>query len=520
MSEHENARLLLEMAPSFLGNQYTIQNSEIPNTLHHIPIFFFSYFLWRQRNTMTHPQTFGELKSSGYRSRSVKEEMRENLVQQLKNGGEFFPGIIGYENTVFPQIVHAILSKHDMIFLGLRGQAKTKMIRLLPSLLDESLPVVAGSEINDDPFHPISKYARTLLQEKGDETPIEWIPRERRFTEKLATPDVTIADLIGDIDPIKAAKMRLDLADEEAIHFGLVPRANRGLFAINELPDLSPKIQVGLFNIMQERDIQIRGYSLRLPLDVCLVFSANPQDYTNRGRIVTPLKDRIGSEIRTHYPLSRDEGMDITDQEADIAGRNGQQVVIPRFIKQIVEEIARAARESKDVETASGVSARFSITSMELLLSSAERRALMNGESVICPRASDLMHVIPAMTGKMELSYSGEERGAEQVAQRLIRQAVRIVFTEYFGHDDCQSTVDWFQHGNETFLLTDSLPAKDLVDRAKKVRGMLGRVQAYLKEENMKHTEVLASGVEFMLEGLYAHKRLSKTEMQGHVAYG
>mgnify|MGYP000891225953 FL=1 len=326
--------------------------------------------------------------------------------------------------------------------------------------------------------------------------------------------------MIGDIDPIKAAKNRLDLADEEAIHFGLIPRSNRGIFAINELPDLSPKIQVGLFNMMQERDIQIRGYSIRLPMDISLVYSANPQDYTNRGRIVTPLKDRIGSEIRTHYPLTRDEGIAITDQEANLHNRDGKDLVIPRFVKQIVEEIARAARESKEVEQSSGVSARFSITCLENLVSSAERRALLNDEPVICPRSTDLLSMLPAMTGKLELSYAGEERGAEQVARRLIRQAVLIVFSEYFGHDDCQSTVDWFTEEKQSFVLQDDLSAKEVIHRAQIVRGLLGRVKAYLKEESLERDEVMASAIEFMLEGLYAQKRLSKTEMLGRVSYG
>ncbi len=469
---------------------------------------------------MSQPKTLGELKASGYQSKSVKSEMRNNLVDRLKNKQELFPGIIGYENTVIPQIVHAILSRHDMIFLGLRGQAKTKIIRMLPDLLDEYIPIVAGSEINDDPFEPVSKYARGRIKTEGDNTPIEWLHRDQRYTEKLATPDVTIADLIGDIDPIKAAKQRLDLSDEEAINYGLVPRANRGLFAINELPDLSPKIQVGLFNIMQERDVQIRGYSLRLPLDIKLVFSANPQDYTNRGRIVTPLKDRIGSEIRTHYPVTRDLGMAITDQEADIYHRDGMEIIVPKFIKQIIEEISRAARENKDIEQASGISARFSISCMESLISSAERRALMNGEKVLCPRASDLMYMIPAMSGKMELSYSGEERGAELVCKRLIRQAVRLVFNEYFGHDDCQSTIDWFQLENKTFVITDDMSSQDVISSADKVKGLVGRVRAYLKGEAVDRTEVLASGIEFMLEGLYAQKRLSKTEMTDYIAYG
>lgn len=469
---------------------------------------------------MSRPKTLGALRAEGYQSRPVKEELRTNLVQKLKARQTLFPGIIGYDNTVIPQIINALLSRHDMIFLGLRGQAKSRIIRQLHSLLDDYIPIVAGSEINDDPYHPISKYARELLAQRGEETPIDWISPDERYKEKLATPDVTIADLIGDIDPIKAAKRRLDLSDEEAISFGLIPRSNRGIFAINELPDLSPKIQVGLFNIMQERDIQIRGYSIRLPLDVFLVYSANPQDYTNRGRIVTPLKDRIGSEIRTHYPLTREEGMAITDQEARINNRDGLEIIVPHFIKQIVEEIARAARENKDVEQSSGISARFSITCMENLISSAERRALMNGERVICPRAGDLIYMLPAMTGKMELSYSGEERGSEQVARRLIRQAVRVIFSEYFGHDDCQSTIDWFHEENRSFMLHDSMPAAELINRAEPVRGLTGRVKAYLKNDPIQRPEVLASGIEFMLEGLFAHKRLSKTEMQGQVTYG
>ena len=469
---------------------------------------------------MTLPRTLGELKASGYRSRSVKMEMRENLVRKLNHQEPLFPGIVGYEHTVIPQVIHAILACHDVIFLGLRGQAKSRMIRMLPDLLDESLPIIAGSEINDDPFRPISQMARALVADRGDDTPIVWIPRDRRYKEKLATPDVTIADLIGDVDPIKAARRQLDLADEEAIHFGLVPRSNRGIFAINELPDLSPKIQVGLFNIMQERDIQIRGYTIRLPLDVFLVYSANPQDYTNRGRIVTPLKDRIGSEIRTHYPLTRDEGMQITDQEVRFPSSNGIRCVVPGFMKKIVEETARAARESKDVESASGVSARFSITCMENLVSSAERRALMNRESVACPRADDLLSMIPSMTGKIELSYAGEERGADQVSRRLIRQAVRVVFLEYFGHDDCQSTIDWFHEPNQSFVLTDDMPAGEIIVRAERVKGLMGRVRAYLKDDEIQVPEVLASGVEFMLEGLYAQKKLSKTELQGLVTYG
>lgn len=469
---------------------------------------------------MSLPNTLGELKRSGRVSRSVKTEMRENLVRKLKNGEPLFPGIVGYDDTVIPQITNAILSGHDIIFLGLRGQAKSRIIRMLPSLLDEYIPFVAGSEICDDPLSPVSKYARELIAERGGDTPIEWMPREARYKEKLATPDVTIADLIGDIDPIKAAKRHLDLSDEEAISFGLVPRANRGIFAINELPDLSPKIQVGLFNIMQERDVQIRGYSIRMPLDVFLVYSANPQDYTNRGRIVTPLKDRIGSEIRTHYPLTREEGIRITDQEISVPKSNGMVYSVPTFMKKIVEETTRAARESKDIEQSSGVSARFSISCMENLISSAERRALRNGENAACPRACDLPYMLPAMTGKMELSYSGEERGAEQVARRLIRQGIRVVFLEYFGHDDCESTIEWFRENSQSLVIVDEMRADELIGEAEKVRGLVGRVKAYLKDDDMDNPEILASGIEFMLEGLYAHKKLGKSETRGKVSYG
>ena len=468
---------------------------------------------------MSRPTTLGELKQSGYEPSSVKGEMRRNLIATIQNGKDLIPGIIGYENTVFPQIIHAVLSRHDMIFLGLRGQAKTRIIRSLSTLLDEWIPALSGSEIADDPFAPVSRYGRDLVREHGDDTPIEWIHRDERYTEKLATPDVTIADIIGDIDPIKAAKQRLELSSEEALSYGLVPRSNRGIFAINELPDLSPKIQVGLFNIMQERDVQIRGITVRLPLDLVVVFSANPQDYTNRGRIVTPLKDRIGSEIRTHYPLSREEGMRITEQEADVC-RDGRELIIPRFMKQIIEEVTRAARESKDVEQTSGVSARMGITCMENIISSAERRALVNGESIICPRASDLLHIKSSMTGKMELSYTGEERGAYRVAELVIRQAMRVVFAEYFGHDSCESTINWFQEEDHSFVLSDGLDAKELCERAEKVKGLVGRVRAYLKQEDVDRPEVLASGIEFMLEGLYAHKHLSKTDMDGQVAYG
>src|SRR5262245_33203067 len=374
---------------------------------------------------MTGPRTFGELKASGYQVVTVKEEMRRNLVRHLKEGAPLFDGIIGYEETVIPQVQNAILSKHDMLFLGLRGQAKTRMLRQLVHLLDDAIPIVDGSEVNDNPFAPISRFARDLIRQKGDDTPIAWIGRDQRYHEKLATPDVTIADLIGEIDMIKHAEGRY-LSSEMTMHFGLIPRSNRGIFCMNELPDLSPKIQVGLFNVLEERDIQIRGYPVRLDLDLCLVFSANPEDYTNRGRIVTPLKDRIGSVIKTHYPLTRQHGIAITDANA-WSERDAVRVLVPPFMKEILEETARLARTSAAVNQQSGVSVRMSIANTENLASNAERRGLLLNEPLAVPRVSDLQNLAASSRGKLELTMSEEYGQEDRVIEKLLGEAVKNV---------------------------------------------------------------------------------------------
>lgn len=376
--------------------------------------------------------TFGALKAAGYKSKSIKTELRDNLIAALQEGKETFPGMHGYENTVIPQLERAILSKHNINLLGLRGQGKTRIARLMVNLLDEYIPYVTGSEMNDDPFHPISRFARDLVAEHGDNTPISWLHRSERFFEKLATPDVTIADLIGDIDPIKAANLKLSYADERVIHFGMIPRANRCLFVINELPDLQARIQVALFNILEEGDVQIRGFKLRLPLDLQFVFTANPEDYTNRGSIVTPLKDRIGSQILTHYSADIQTAKKITQQESEKMDNRTCQVHVPELAKDILEQIAFEARESEYIDHKSGVSARMSITAYENLISTAERRALMNNEKETTVRYSDLIGMIPSITGKMELVYEGEQEGTSFVAQHLISEATKTLFLQYF----------------------------------------------------------------------------------------
>ncbi len=376
--------------------------------------------------------TFGALKAAGYQSKSIKTELRDNLIAALQEGKETFPGMHGYENTVIPQLERAILSKHNINLLGLRGQGKTRIARLMMNLLDEYIPYVTGSEMNDDPFHPISRFARDLVTEHGENTPISWLHRSERFFEKLATPDVTIADLIGDIDPIKAANLKLSYADERVIHFGMIPRANRCLFVINELPDLQARIQVALFNILEEGDVQIRGFKLRLPLDLQFVFTANPEDYTNRGSIVTPLKDRIGSQILTHYSADIQTAKKITQQESEKMDNRTCQVHVPELAKDILEQIAFEARESEYIDHKSGVSARMSITAYENLISTAERRALMNNEKETTVRYSDLIGMIPSITGKMELVYEGEQEGTSFVAQHLISEATKTLFLQYF----------------------------------------------------------------------------------------
>src|SRR5436853_1153703 len=403
---------------------------------------------------MERARTLGELKASGYRSISVKDEMRANLICKLKRRERLFPGIVGYDETVIPQLVNAILSRHNLILLGLRGQAKSRIIRQLTNLLDEEIPIIAGSEINDDPFHPISAYGRQVVEQLHDETPIAWVGRDSRFVEKLATPDVTIADIIGDVDPIKAAKGGHLLSDELTIHYGLLPRANRGIFAINELPDLAGKIQVGLFNIMQEGDVQIKGYPVRLPLDVMLVFSANPEDYTARGKIITPLKDRIGAEVSTHYPTDLQLGVEITKQEAWTSreGVDGFSLNIPDFIRDTIEQIAFEARDDQRIDKRSGVSQRLPITVTESVISNAERRALLTEEEEIVPRISDIYAAVPSITGKMELEYEGEQIGAGKIARDLIKRAAGEIFEGYFVGIDFADTVRWFDAGNNLRL--------------------------------------------------------------------
>src|SRR5437660_7989885 len=400
---------------------------------------------------MTNIHTFGELRASRYRLRSVKDEMRENLLASIARGERTFPGIHGYDRTVIPAVHNAILSKHDVILLGLRGQAKTRILRSLISLLDEQIPIIEGCEINDSPFQPSCKRCRRLAAERGDDLPIVWLHRDQRYREKLATPDVTVADLIGDIDPIKAARGGHELSSEFTVHYGLLPRANRGIFAVNELPDLAGKIPVGLFNIMQEGDVQIKGYTVRLPLDIALVFTANPEDYTARGKIITPLKDRIGSEIRTHYPSSVEEGIAITTQEA-WTQRNGNRLHLPKYVREIIERIAFAARDDKKIDKRSGISQRLPISCTENVISNAERRAIRNGEEVVVPRVGDIYAAMPAITGKLELEYEGEMRGADNVGRELIRTAIAKTYDEYFGGVNMQQVVQWFDLGGEIKL--------------------------------------------------------------------
>src|SRR5881227_1280154 len=420
-------------------------------------------------------ETLGDLRKSGASSRPVKQEIRDNLVRKLQAGEKLFPGIIGFDETVVPQLVNAILSRHNFILLGLRGQAKSRILRGLVNLLDPELPVVAGCEINDDPLKPICRACREKIVADGDNTPISWMPRDNRFVEKLATPDVTMADIIGDVDPIRAARGGRDLSDELTIHYGLLPRANRGIFAINELPDLAGKIQVGLFNIMQEGDIQIKGYPLRLPLDVLLVFTANPEDYTARGKIITPLKDRIGAEIRTHYPSTLEEGMRITAQEAWMARDAIRKVEVPSYLREVVEEIAFQAREDKRVDRRSGVSQRLPITTLESVASSAEQRAARIGEKSTVARAADIYAALPAITGKMELEYEGELKGADTIARELIRTAFGRVFSKHFQDVNFQPVIQWFELGGE-LKLPDFATAVERCQQLSKIQGLMDHI--------------------------------------------
>ena len=448
--------------------------------------------------------------------RPVHAEVRQNLMRKLRAGDQIFPGIIGYEETVIPQVINAILSQHNFILLGLRGQAKTRMLRALTTLLDEFLPVVPGSEINDDPLAPLSAYARRRVEEEGDAMPVAWLHRDERYVEKLATPDVTIADIIGDIDPIKAARGGLQLSDEFTMHFGLLPRANRCVFAINELPDLAGKIQVGLFNILQEGDVQIKGYPVRLPLDVMMVFSANPEDYTARGKIITPLKDRIGSEIRTHYPASRQAALAITAQEAwttrdrEHGDAPSEHYDVPAYVREIVEEVAFQARADQKVDKRSGVSQRLPISVLENVVSNAERRALLADEDVVVPRVTDVYAALPAMTGKFELEYEGELRGASTVASDLVRAAVSNVFNGYFDAADLRQVIEWFDMGG-TLQVSDTTSADDLLAQSKPIQG-LREAAGKLGPAAQTSIPALASAVDFILEGLSAQKKISRSD--------
>jgi magnesium chelatase subunit I len=471
------------------------------------------------------PRTLGELKSSGYRIESVKDEMRRNLIAKLQAGEPLFPDILGYEETVVPQIENGILSKHDILFLGLRGQAKTRMLRQLIQLLDEAIPIVAGSEINDHPLAPVSKQARELIAEQGDRTQVEWIGRDRRYHEKLATPDVTIADLIGEVDMIKHAEGRY-LSSELTMHFGLIPRTNRGIFCINELPDLAPKIQVGLFNVLEERDIQIRGYPVRLDLDLCMVFSANPEDYTNRGRIVTPLKDRIGSVIRTHYPLTREIGIAISDQNAWLnrEGVNGATLAIPQYVKEIVEEIARLARSSPHVNQQSGVSVRMSIANLENVVSNAERRSIINRERWIIPRVSDLGSASASARGKVELTMSEDDGHEDKLIHRIIDEATKNIFALHHDLRELRPIVDYFE-GGHTIEVGDTLSTGTILERIAKVPGLRKRAEEFaakaipnLSDRDAREAAT-ASAAEFILEGLHVHNKLNKSAKAGGRSY-
>jgi magnesium chelatase subunit I len=472
----------------------------------------------------TLPRTLGQLRTSEFTpervSRSVKDELRDNLIARLRKiagtGESLFPGIVGYDDTVVPQVVNAVLSRHNFILLGLRGQAKSRLLRALTTLLDEHAPFVEGSELRDNPYAPLSKFSRDLIAEKGDETPIAWMTPFDRYVEKLATPDVTVADLIGDVDPIKAARSGHQLGSELTIHYGLLPRANRGIFAINEIPDLAGKIQVALFNIMQEGDVQIKGYPVRLELDVAIVFSANPEDYTARGKIVTPLKDRIGSEIRTHYPESVDEAISITEQEAWTARSYAPDnsaitaIEIPHYIRQIVEQIAFVAREDKKVDKRSGVSQRLPISTMELVVSNAERRALIHGESLVVPRVGDIFAALPGITGKIELEYEGEMKGADTVIRELIRTSVAHVFDGYFAATNTQQIEQWFNLGGAVEL-NDKQPSATVLAELQQIQGLFDKLSP-LHINSKSKPEVAVSAAEFLLEGMTAHKRISRSE--------
>ncbi len=459
------------------------------------------------------PATIGQLRESGYRVLSVKDEMRQNLMRIMRAGGEIFPGVVGYEETVIPQIENAILSGQDIILLGERGQAKTRIARSLVNLLDEETPVIAGCEINDDPFQPVCRACLNRIAEEGDDTPIHWLPRESRYGEKLATPDITIADLVGEVDPIKVAEGRY-LSDELTLHYGLIPRTNRGIFCINELPDLAERIQVGLLNIMEERDVQIRGYKIRLPLDVFVVASANPEDYTNRGRIITPLKDRLGSEIRTHYPRTVEHEIAIMEAESRPFDLEGIETIYPDYMREILAELTHLARRSPDISQKSGVSVRVSITNYENVMSNAIRRAIRLKERQAAPRISDLSAVIASTAGKIELDTIGEVR-EDAVVEKLVRQAINTVFRQHFEVSEFEQLVAGFERGLSV-RASDTQPAMDYVNQMARVGGLKAAVG---KLNGHGSPATVAAAVEFILEGLHVNKRLNKDEVSGQTRY-
>ena len=480
---------------------------------------------------LTDIKTLGQLKASAYKPKSIKEEIRANLIAKLKNNETAFKGIVGYEDSVIPEVERALLSGHNILFLGLRGQAKTRMARQIINLFDEYIPVISGTDLNDDPLHPITKQALQLIEEMGDDTPIHWMHRSERYGEKLATPDVSVADLIGDIDPIKAANLKLSFADERVIHYGIIPRSNRGIFVINELPDLQARIQVALFNILEEGDVQIRGFKLRLPLDILFIFTANPEDYTNRGSIVTPLKDRIQSQILTHYPHRIEDALEITAQEARIDDSQKENIEVPHLIKQLIEQVAFEARNNEFVDKKSGVSARLTIAAFENAVSAAERRMLINSADKTQVWISDLAGIIPAITGKIELVYEGEQEGPYQVAVQLVERSIRSMFIQYFPSPEKNrkrkpkqdepevspyaTIIKWFDEGNQI----DLLHRMDDKQKVKSLKGVNG-LEAFVKSKYPNHNEMeTALLMEFVLNGLAAYSMISKNIVQGKVVF-
>ena len=459
-------------------------------------------------------RTIGELKAAGYQPVSIRREMRRNLLAKIKKGENIFPGIIGYDDTVIPQIENAIVAGQDVIFLGERGQAKSRMMRLLVNLLDENVPVIKGCEINDSPFAPVCKWCRDKLAEEGDATEIAWLPREERYGEKLATPDIAISDLIGDVDPIRVAEGKY-LSDELTIHYGLIPRTNRGIFCINELPDLTERLQVGLFNLMEERDIQIRGYRIRLPLDIFLVASANPEDYTNRGRIITPLKDRYGAQVRTHYPATINDELSIVEMERRQFGGDEFEHYVPQYMKDIIAEVTHLARQSPDINQRSGVSVRVSIANQETILSNAIRRAVRLGEKVAVPRISDLPYIRASTSGKIELE-SFEETKEDKVVDDLIKKAALNVFNRYYKIHLLENIIAQFNSGFSVEV-SDTMRARSYV---RTVKEMIGLAEVVKKVSDSERPEVIASTVEFILEGLHLNKRLNKSSVKGKTVYG